>query len=228
MSREALLALLAIVLIAVGIFFFRFLPKPLSSPETDTLHKVELSSVLLGTGSRVALVSLSIAQGNEVISQKQLIIFSKPDKLLIAEPEGERLLALKEKLFLFLPHKGEVEELTSPSSRKQGFAGSNISYEEMGWGFQLSSAAKLFVDKETKRPSKIEFYGETGELQRVVEFDEFVQFEGEWLANKASIRELLDGKSTEIAVLSRNSQPLLDLLFTPDQLKSLKLELPKR
>jgi|FaiFalDrversion3_1042247.scaffolds.fasta_scaffold05127_2 hypothetical protein len=225
MSREALLALLAVVLIAVGIFFFHFPPTP---SEPNILHKVELSSALLGTGSRVALVSLSVVQGNEIISQKQLIIFSKPSKLLIAEPEGERLLALKEKLFLFLPTKGDVEELTSPSSRKQGFAGSNISYEEMGWGFPLSSAARLFVDQETRRPSKIEFYGETGELQRVVEFSEFVQFEGEWLANKASIRELLDGKSTEIAVLSRNSQPLLDLLFTPDQLKSLKLELPKR
>jgi len=225
MSREALLALLAVVLIAVGIFFFHFPPTP---SEPNILHKVELSSALLGTGSRVALVSLSVVQGNEIISQKQLIIFSKPSKLLIAEPEGERLLALKEKLFLFLPTKGDVEELTSPSSRKQGFAGSNISYEEMGWGFPLSSAARLFVDQETRRPSKIEFYGETGELQRVVEFSEFVQFESEWLANKASIRELLDGKSTEIAVLSRNSQPLLDLLFTPDQLKSLKLELPKR
>jgi hypothetical protein len=151
MSREALLALLAVVLIAVGIFFFHFPPTP---SEPNILHKVELSSALLGTGSRVALVSLSVVQGNEIISQKQLIIFSKPSKLLIAEPEGERLLALKEKLFLFLPTKGDVEELTSPSSRKQGFAGSNISYEEMGWGFPLSSAARLFVDQETRRPSQ--------------------------------------------------------------------------
>lgn len=262
MSREALLVLLAVLLIATGVFFLRTPPKPTSSPEADILHKAELSSALLGTGSRATLVNLSITQANEAISQKQVIIFSKPDKILIAvaEPAGERLLALEGRLFYFSPTHGEVEELTDPKSRGASFAQSALSREEMGLGFQLTRhytaqelgkaqledkeavvwqlsakqegssypIAKLFMDSKTKIPLKIEFFSKAEELQRVVAFSEFAEFEKSLLANKIKVQEVPDGQSTEISVLSRKSQPLFDLLFAPEQLKNLQFELPKK
>lgn len=261
MSREALLVLLVVLLIVTGIFL-RTPPKPLPSSEADILQRVELSSALLGTGSRVTLVSLSITQANEAISQKQVIIFSKPGKMLIAvaEPEGERLLAVGGKLFYLASPDQEVKELIDEESRGASFADSNLSREEIGLGFQLERlyvaqesgkaqledkeaiiwqltpkqeglsypTAKLWVDLKTKMPLRIEFFSGTGELQRIVTFGEFTEFEKSWLANSVTVQNVLDGQSTTLRVLSRKSQPIFDLLFAPEQLKSLQFEPPKR
>lgn len=261
MSREALWGLLA--LLVVWVFLLRSPVTPPAPIKTDILARVEQGSFLVGKGSVVTLVNFTITKADGASREKKLMVFSKraqgqPDKLIIAEPEGERLLSLGSKLFFLLPAKGEVEELTTDEGRQQGFAGSNISREEMALGFQFSRryksqevgearldnkealvlqlslkeevvvsypTVKLFVDKQALVPLRVELSSGTGALQRVVEFSEFTQFEGDLLANKIRVKDLLDGRSTEIVVLSRKSQSLPDLLFVPAQLKSLKLKM---
>lgn len=260
MSREVFLALLVVISIIAVIFFLHTPPHPASS--SNILQNADLHSLLLGSGSRVTLVSLSTTKADKALSQKQVLILSKPAKLLIAvaEPEGERLLAAEGKLFyLPSPHQ-EVQELVDAESRRTRFADSALSREEIGLGFQLARfytaqeagkaqqegkealvwqlspkqeelsypSAKLWVDPQTKLPIRIEFFNGAGELQRVVEFGEFVKFEGSWLANTMKVYDVLDGHSTELKILSRKSQLLFDLLFAPEQLKSLQFEPPQR
>lgn len=257
MSREILLVLLVVVAVAI---FVRALSNP-SLPK-DILQQAELSKVLLRAGDSVSLVNLTTKKTDEIVSRHQLIIMSKPSKLLVAvaDPQGERLLAVEGKLFyLPSPHQ-EVQELVDAESRRARFADSTLSREEIGLGFQLARfytaqeagkaqregkealvwqlspkqeglnypTAKLWVDPQTKMPLKIEFFGGAGDLQRVIEFGEFVKFEGSWLADMVKVHSVLDGHSTELKVLSRKSQFLFDLLFTPEQLKNLQFEPPQR
>lgn len=264
LSREVL-GLLAVLAIVLMVFLLRGLVTPPAPVEVDILAKVDKGSFLMGKGSMITLVNFMITKADGATQQKQLMVLSKrargqPDKLIIAEPEGERLLAIGSKLFFFDHARGELEELTTDEGRRKGFAGSNISREEMALGFQLSRrykaqeagetkledkeasilqltskeedvsypVVKLFVDKQALILLKVEFFSGAGELQRVAEFSEFAQFEGDLLANKIRVKELLDGRSTEIEVLGRESQPLPDLLFAPEMLKTLKIRPPKK
>ena len=81
---------------------------------------------------------------------------------------------------------------------------------------------KMWVDKETFLPLRVENYNVAGDLELMVEVLELVEFEGKFTAKQIIARELLAGNETTITIFERRrpAQPFPEQLFNPEKLAS--------
>ncbi|MFN4218705.1 MAG: outer membrane lipoprotein-sorting protein [Candidatus Bipolaricaulia bacterium] len=120
------------------------------------LQKVEEKGGLGGKpGELISDVKFDILGKDKKTATNEFRFFSKrkqgePDRLLIAfvkpdDVRGTLFLSIKPQgkdadLWLYLPALGAVKQLVNTQERKSSFAGSNLSFEDLGSGFKYSES----------------------------------------------------------------------------------------
>jgi hypothetical protein len=126
--------------------------QPLTGPQI--LQKVEEKGGMGGTqGELISDVKFDIIGKDKKTATNEFRFFSRrkkgePDKLLVAfvkpdDVRGTLFLSIKPEnkdadLWLYLPALGAVKQLVNTQERKGSFAGSNLSFEDLGSGFKYS------------------------------------------------------------------------------------------
>jgi hypothetical protein len=126
--------------------------QPLTGPQI--LQKVEEKGGIGGTqGELISDVKFDIIGKDKKTATNEFRFFSRrkkgePDKLLVAfvkpdDVRGTLFLSIKPEnkdadLWLYLPALGAVKQLVNTQERKGSFAGSNLSFEDLGSGFKYS------------------------------------------------------------------------------------------
>lgn len=127
---------------------------PLTGPQI--LQKVEEKGGIGGTeGELISDVKFDIVGKDKKTATNEFRFFSKrkkgePDRLLVAfvkpdDVRGTLFLSIKPEnkdadLWLYLPALGAVKQLVNTQERKGSFAGSNLSFEDLGSGFKYSES----------------------------------------------------------------------------------------
>lgn len=120
------------------------------------LQKVEEKGGLGGKlGDLISDVKFDIVGKDKKTATNEFRFFSKrkqgePDRLLVAfvkpdDVRGTLFLSIKPEnknadLWLYLPALGAVKQLVNTQERKGSFAGSNLSFEDLGSGFKYSES----------------------------------------------------------------------------------------
>ncbi len=120
------------------------------------LQKVEEKGGIGGTqGELISDVKFDIIGKDKKTATNEFRFFSKrkqgePDRLLVAfvkpdDVRGTLFLSIKPQgkdadLWLYLPALGAVKQLVNTQERKGSFAGSNLSFEDLGSGFKYSES----------------------------------------------------------------------------------------
>jgi len=128
--------------------------QPLTGPQI--LQKVEEKGGMGGTqGELISDVKFDIIGKDKKTATNEFRFISKrkhgePDKLLVAfvkpdDVRGTLFLSIKPQgkdadLWLYLPALGAVKQLVNTQERKGSFAGSNLSFEDLGSGFKYSES----------------------------------------------------------------------------------------
>lgn len=128
--------------------------QPLTGPQI--LQKVEEKGGMGGTqGELISDVKFEIIGKDKKTATNEFRFISKrkhgePDKLLVAfvkpdDVRGTLFLSIKPQgkdadLWLYLPALGAVKQLVNTQERKGSFAGSNLSFEDLGSGFKYSES----------------------------------------------------------------------------------------
>lgn len=142
--------------------------QPLTGPQI--LQKVEEKGGIGGTqGELISDVKFDIVGKDKRTATNEFRFFSKrkqgePDRLLVAfvQPDdvrGTLFLSIKPEnkdadLWLYLPALGAVKQLVNTQERKGSFAGSNLSFEDLGSGFKYSESYTA-EEKVTEEKLKI-------------------------------------------------------------------------
>lgn len=128
--------------------------QPLTGPQI--LQKVEEKGGMGGLqGELISDVKFDIIGKDKKTATNEFRFFSKrkpgePDRLLVAfakpdDVRGTLFLSIKPQgkdadLWLYLPALGAVKQLVNTQERKGSFAGSNLSFEDLGGGFKYSES----------------------------------------------------------------------------------------
>lgn len=128
--------------------------QPLTGPQI--LQKVEEKGGMGGLqGELISDVKFDIIGKDKKTATNEFRFFSKrkqgePDRLLVAfakpdDVRGTLFLSIKPQgkdadLWLYLPALGAVKQLVNTQERKGSFAGSNLSFEDLGSGFKYSES----------------------------------------------------------------------------------------
>lgn len=128
--------------------------QPLTGPQI--LQKVEEKGGMGGTqGELISDVKFDIIGKDKKTATNEFRFFSRrkpgePDRLLVAfvkpdDVRGTLFLSIKPQgkdadLWLYLPALGAVKQLVNAQERKGSFAGSNLSFEDLGSGFKYSES----------------------------------------------------------------------------------------
>jgi hypothetical protein len=142
--------------------------QPLTGPQI--LQKVEEKGGMGGTqGELISDVKFDIIGKDKKTATNEFRFFSRrkkgePDKLLVAfvkpdDVRGTLFLSIKPEnkdadLWLYLPALGAVKQLVNTQERKGSFAGSNLSFEDLGSGFKYSESYNA-DEKVTEEKIKI-------------------------------------------------------------------------
>jgi hypothetical protein len=142
--------------------------QPLTGPQI--LQKVEEKGSMGGTqGELISDVKFDIIGKDKKTATNEFRFFSRrkkgePDKLLVAfvkpdDVRGTLFLSIKPEnkdadLWLYLPALGAVKQLVNTQERKGSFAGSNLSFEDLGSGFKYSESYNA-DEKVTEEKIKI-------------------------------------------------------------------------
>lgn len=142
--------------------------QPLTGPQI--LQKVEEKGGIGGAqGELISDVKFDIVGKDKKTATNEFRFFSKrekdkPDKLLVAfvkpdDVRGTLFLSIKPQgkdadLWLYLPALGAVKQLVNTQERKGSFAGSNLSFEDLGSGFKYSESY-IADEKVTEEKIKI-------------------------------------------------------------------------
>lgn len=141
--------------------------QPLTGPQI--LQKVEEKGGIGGLeGELISDVKFDIVGKDKKTATNEFRFFSKrkqgePDRLLVAfvkpdDVRGTLFLSIKPQgkdadLWLYLPALGAVKQLVNTQERKGSFAGSNLSFEDLGSGFKYSEsyiADEKFTEEKIK------------------------------------------------------------------------------
>ncbi len=128
--------------------------QPLTGPQI--LQKVEEKGGMGGLeGELISDIKFDIIGKDKKTATNEFRFFSKrkrgePDRLLVAfvkpnDVRGTLFLSIKPQgkdadLWLYLPALGAVKQLVNTQERKGSFAGSNLSFEDLGSGFKYSES----------------------------------------------------------------------------------------
>jgi hypothetical protein len=142
--------------------------QPLTGPQI--LQKVEEKGGMGGTqGELISDVKFDIIGKDKKTATNEFRFFwrrkkGEPDKLLVAfvkpdDVRGTLFLSIKPEnkdadLWLYLPALGAVKQLVNTQERKGSFAGSNLSFEDLGSGFKYSESYNA-DEKVTEEKIKI-------------------------------------------------------------------------
>lgn len=142
--------------------------QPLTGPQI--LQKVEEKGGIGGTqGELTSDVKFDILGKDKKTATNEFRFFSRrkkdePDRLLVAfvkpdDVRGTLFLSIKPQgkdadLWLYLPALGAVKQLVNTQERKGSFAGSNLSFEDLGSGFKYSERY-LADEKVTEEKVKV-------------------------------------------------------------------------
>ncbi len=142
--------------------------QPLTGPQI--LQKVEDKGGIGGSeGDLISDVKFEIVGKDKKTATNEFRFFSRrtkgePDRLLIAfvkpdDVRGTLFLSIKPQgkdadLWLYLPALGAVKQLVNTQERKGSFAGSNLSFEDLGSGFKYSEDYNA-EEKTTEEKLKI-------------------------------------------------------------------------
>jgi hypothetical protein len=134
------------------------------------LQKVEEKGGIGGTeGDLISDVKFDIVGKDKKTATNEFRFFSRrkrgePDRLLIAfvkpdDVRGTLFLSIKPEnkdadLWLYLPALGTVKQLVNQQERQGSFAGSNLSFEDLGSGFKYSESYNA-DEKVTEEKIKI-------------------------------------------------------------------------
>lgn len=141
--------------------------QPLTGPQI--LQKVEEKGGIGGPeGDLISDMKFDIVGKDKKTATNDFRFFSRrkkgePDRLLIAfvkpdDVRGTLFLSIKPEnkdadLWLYLPALGAVKQLVNQQERKGSFAGSNLSFDDLGSGFKYSedySVAEKVTEEKTK------------------------------------------------------------------------------
>lgn len=142
--------------------------QPLTGPQI--LQKVEEKGGIGGLeGELISDVKFDIVGKDKKTATNEFRFFSKrkqgePDRLLVAfvkpdDVRGTLFLSIKPQgkdadLWLYLPALGAVKQLVNTQERKGSFAGSNLSFEDLGSGFKYSESY-IADEKVTEEKIKV-------------------------------------------------------------------------
>lgn len=142
--------------------------QPLTGPQI--LQKVEEKGGIGGTeGDLISDVKFEIVGKDKKTATNEFRFFSRrkkgePDRLLIAfvkpdDVRGTLFLSIKPEnkdadLWLYLPALGAVKQLVNQQERKGSFAGSNLSFDDLGSGFKYSEDYSV-AEKVTEEKIKV-------------------------------------------------------------------------
>jgi len=121
----------------------------------DILERASNTGSITALGNRISLMDFNITDSTDLTITRTFATFSKreegqPNRLLIyfLEPELERgtiFLSVdpettneQARFWLFLSALGQAKELVSSDDRSSGFAGSNLSNDQIGTGLDFS------------------------------------------------------------------------------------------
>ncbi len=121
----------------------------------DILERASNAGSITALGNRISLMDFNITDSTDLKITRKFATFSKreesqPNRLLIffLEPELERgtiFLSVdpentgdQARFWLFLSALGQAKELVSSEDRNSGFAGSNLSNDQIGTGLDFS------------------------------------------------------------------------------------------
>lgn len=141
--------------------------QPLTGPQI--LQRVEEKGGIGGPeGDLISDMKFDIVGKDKKTATNDFRFFSRrkkgePDRLLIAfvkpdDVRGTLFLSIKPEnkdadLWLYLPALGAVKQLVNQQERKGSFAGSNLSFDDLGSGFKYSedySVAEKVTEEKTK------------------------------------------------------------------------------
>jgi len=83
---------------------------------------------------------------------------------------------------------------------------------------------KMWVHKEEFVMLRAEFTNKDGELQRVIEGDDFSEDDVGFISHKAVVKDVLDSSSTTITLASREKREIPNEYFDPENLPNLDVE----
>lgn len=166
----------AVIKFAVGIIGLALLmgagslhaQQPLTGPQI--LQKVEEKGGIGGLeGELISDIKFEIVGKDKKTATNEFRFLSRrkkgePDKLLVAfvkpdDVRGTLFLSIKPQgkdadLWLYLPALGAVKQLVNTQERKGSFAGSNLSFEDLGSGFKYSESY-IADEKVTEEKIKV-------------------------------------------------------------------------
>ena len=133
--------MLMVVVTVVGVSLLGGLALADGLTADQILDKMDEASDRVNAGSLIAKVRFDNAYADGTTTSKVFGILSRPDRSLIyfLEPEteaGSIFLTVKEddstRMWIYLPLLGTPKELVSEEERSGSFAGSSLSYEDIG------------------------------------------------------------------------------------------------